>query len=120
MKGEIHALQWSDIKDGYLSVTKSITQKLSGEDRITPPKNRSSVRTLQLPIPLIEILEQHYLRCKSYEGFTDEAYVCGITKSLRDTTIENKNFKYSKAAGIKKFVFMILDIHMRVYLLMKE
>lgn len=46
-KGEIHALQWVDIKDGYLSVTKSISQKLKGEDRITPPKNKTSIRTIQ-------------------------------------------------------------------------
>lgn len=37
-KGEIFALKWSDIDDEYLSVTRSITQKLKGEDRETPPK----------------------------------------------------------------------------------
>ncbi|MDR1003204.1 MAG: site-specific integrase [Oscillospiraceae bacterium] len=57
-KGEINALQWTDIKDGFLSITKSVTQKLKGEDRITPPKNKTSVRTLQLPKPLIDILDE--------------------------------------------------------------
>ncbi|MCL2053024.1 MAG: site-specific integrase [Oscillospiraceae bacterium] len=101
VKGEIHALQWADIKDGYLSVTKSITQKLKGEDRITPPKNKSSVRTIQLPIPLINILNNHKDRCMTYDNFTDNCFVCGISKSLRDTTIQNRNDKYSKAAEVK-------------------
>jgi integrase len=100
-KGEIHALQWSDIKDGYLSVTRSITQKLKGEDRITPPKNKSSVRVIQLPLPLLDILERHYNRCKELGAFSDSSYVCGITKPLRDSTIQKRNVKYSQAAGLK-------------------
>ena len=55
-KGEIHALTWNDYKDGYISITKSLTQKLKGGDRITPPKNKSSVRTIQVPLPLKKYL----------------------------------------------------------------
>lgn len=58
-KGKIHALKWTDIDGKYLNVTRSISQKLRGEDRKTAPKNKSSIRTLQLPIPLIKILEEH-------------------------------------------------------------
>jgi integrase len=101
-KGEINALQWTDINDGILSVTKSITQKLKGEDRITPPKNKTSVRTLQLPKPLIDILDEHYALCRdTIADFNDGMKICGGVKALRDTSIQKHNVKYSELAGIK-------------------
>ena len=100
-KGEIHALQWTDIKDGYLSITKSIAQKLKGGDRITPPKNRSSIRTIQMPEPLIQILNEHYERCKSIIGFNDSYYITGGERPLRDTSIQNELKKYATLANIK-------------------
>lgn len=100
-KGEIHALQWTDIKDGYLYVTKSLTQKLKGGDKITPPKNKSSIRTLQLPQPLINILNEHHTRCAQLNGFREDYKICGGTRALRDTTIQNANERFAKAAGIK-------------------
>ena len=41
-KGEIYALTWNDIQKDGIHITKSLSQKLQGEDRITPPKNKSS------------------------------------------------------------------------------
>ena len=101
-KGEIHALKWSDIDGSYLSVRRSITQKLKGGDRETPPKNKSSIRTLQLPKPLMDILDEHKKRWQQTEGFTDDYRICGGTKPLRDSSVENHNERYAKAAGIKK------------------
>ncbi|MDD6485307.1 MAG: site-specific integrase [Clostridiales bacterium] len=100
-KGEIHALKWTDIDNNILNVTRSIAQKLKGEDRETPPKNRSSIRSIQLPLPLINILNEHYARCSMIDGFSDEWRICGGLKCLRDTTIQNKNIKYSQSAEIK-------------------
>lgn len=101
-KGEIHALTWNDYKDGCIHITKSLTQKLKGEDRITPPKNKSSIRTIQVPIPLIKILDEHYKRCKDIDGFSDDLYICGGTRALRDTSLENANIKFAEMARIKK------------------
>lgn len=101
-KGEIHGLQWNDISKDYLSVKRSVTQKLKGEDRETPPKNTASVRTLQVPIPLKEILSEHKKRWKHYEGFSPSFKVCGGIKCLRDTSIENHNKKFALLAGVKK------------------
>ena len=61
-KGEINALKWSDIDDNIIHVRRSIAQKLKGDDRETPPKNKSSVRDLQMPLPLINILDEHQKR----------------------------------------------------------
>lgn len=100
-KGEIHALKWSDIDGEYLKVTRSITQKLKGEDRETAPKNKSSIRTLQMPIPLINILTEHKARYKRFKGFNDDFRICGGIRPLRDTSLQNKNKKYAKEAGVK-------------------
>ena len=43
-KGEINALKWSDIDSEILHVRRSISQKISGGDIETPPKNKSSYR----------------------------------------------------------------------------
>jgi len=101
-KGEIHALQWNDIKGDFISIKRSITQKLNGEDRTTPPKNKTSIRSLQIPTPLKRILEEHYNRCKKMERFKDSYLICGGVKSLRDTSIENRNIKFAKMAEIEK------------------
>lgn len=100
-KGEIHGLRWSDIDGEYISVKRSIAHKLKGGDRITPPKNKSSIRTLQLPKPLIDILNEHKERCKMFDGFSEENYICGADKPLRDSTIQKRNIKFAQLAGIK-------------------
>ena len=101
-KGEIHALKWSDINNGYLKVSRSISQKLSGPDRETPPKNKSSVRTLQIPVPLINILSEHKRRYESIKGFSESYRICGGERCLRDTSVENMNKKFAKISGVKK------------------
>ena len=99
-KGEIHALKWSDIDGTYLSVQRSITQKLKGEDRETAPKNKSSVRTLQMPLPLIQVLNEHRERQEKQERFTEEYRICGGERCLRDTTIQNRNMHYAALSGL--------------------
>ena len=101
-KGEIHALKWSDIDGVYLSVKRSITQRLKGADRETPPKNKSSMRTLQMPLPLIKVLEEHKIRQEKLSQFTDSFRVCGGVRCLRDTSVQNKNILYAEKSGIKK------------------
>lgn len=99
-KGEINALKWSDIEENIIHIRRSIAQKLKGEDIETPPKNKSSYRDLQMPVPLIKILEEHKKRQMSSSEFTEEFRVCGGIKCLRDTSIENKNKQFSDAAKL--------------------
>ncbi|MCI5892908.1 MAG: site-specific integrase [Clostridiales bacterium] len=100
-KGEIHALKWSDIDGEFLSVSRSITQKLKGEDRETAPKNQSSIRTLQIPKPLISILNEHKERCRQLQGFNDDFRICGGTKPLRDSTLSKMNMRFAEMAELK-------------------
>jgi integrase len=99
-KGEIHALRWSDIEGSQLHIKRSITQKLKGDDRETAPKNRSSIRSLQMPVPLIQILNEHKTRQKQLSNFTEEYHICGGERCLRDTTLQNRVIRNSGLAGL--------------------
>ncbi len=99
-KGEINALRWSDIDGSIMHIRRSVTQKLKGEDRETAPKNKSSYRDLQMPKPLIDILNDHKRRQKMDERFTEEWRICGGLTCLRDTTIEQRNAKFASEAGL--------------------
>ena len=101
-KGEIYALTWNDIQKDGIHITKSLSQKLQGEDRITPPKNKSSIRIVQVPEPLEKVLDEHYERCKSLENFTDDYLVCGGLTALRDTTVDKMNRKFADLSGVKR------------------
>jgi integrase len=99
-KGEINALKWSDIDGNTIMIRRSIAQKLKGGDRETPPKNRSSIRDIQMPLPLIEILSAHKERQKNIPGFSEDFRVCGGTACLRDTSIDVKNRATATAANL--------------------
>lgn len=91
-------MKWSDIKGAYLTVSRSIKQSLQGEDIETAPKSKSSIRTLQLPLPLIRILNKHKKRQRSLHNFDDDFRICN---NIRNTTIQRKNELYSTRAGLK-------------------
>ena len=98
-KGEIHALKWSDIDGAYLKVSRSVTQRLQGGDRETTPKNKSSIRTIQIPLPLLRILAEHKQRQKRLHNFTDGFRICS---SIRDTSIKRRNDNIANAVGLKR------------------
>ena len=99
-KGEIHALKWSDIYNDTIHIRRSIAQKLKGADRETAPKNKSSIRDVKIPQPLIAILAEHQQRQKSDPNYSDDFRVCGGIKCLRDTTIDKRNISYAKQANL--------------------
>ena len=101
-KGEIHALRWTDIDGNYLKVTKSISQKLKKGDTETPPKNKSSIRTIQIPLPLIDILQEHKKRQQINPQYSEDSRILGDGRCIRDTTLEERNKYYAKLAGVKK------------------
>lgn len=101
-KGEIYALRWSDIEDNIMHIKRSITQKLKGDDRETPPKNKSSVRDVQIPAPLLNILAKHKKRCSQLANFSQSVYICGVDKPVRDSTVDKKNTDFAEQAGLKK------------------
>lgn len=100
-KGEINALKWSDIDGNVMHIRRSISQKLKGGDVETPPKNKSSYRDLQIPEPLLKILNEHKERqAAASKLFSEDFRVCGGERPLRDSSINDKNSAFSKAAGL--------------------
>ena len=99
-KGEIFALKWSDIEGEYLTVKRTVTQRLShnGGDIESTAKTKKSMRTLQLPMPLIKILNKQKKRQQLLHNFSTEFRVCGW---VRDTTLKRKNRLYATEAGLK-------------------
>lgn len=89
-KGEIHALKWSDIQGDYLSVNRSISQRLGNVE--TRPKNKSSIRKLKIPLPLMHILNEHKQRHKLFHNFSDDFRICN---NIRNTSIQRRNEIYS-------------------------
>ena len=102
-RGEIHALKWSDLTGSHLSVKRSIKQVRIGADRETSPKNKSSFRTLQMPLPLIKLLNEHKERqARCLKGFSDDYRICGGEAFLRDSSVNQRNELYSETAGLKR------------------
>jgi integrase len=99
-KGEIHALKWSDLDGAYLSVRRSIAQKMKGGDRETPPKNKSSIRTLQMPLPLIQVLKEQRERQEQTGCFAENNRICGGERCLRDSTVQKRNERYAELSGL--------------------
>lgn len=86
----------------YLSVTHSMPQKLHNEDMETPPKNKPSIRTIQIPLPLIKIRDQHKKRQMLPDNWSSEHRVLGEERCLSDTTIQKRNNPYASLAGVKR------------------
>ena len=101
-RGEISALNWNDVKDGEVNITKTHNPRLKSKSKITPPKNKSSIRRIQIPIPLQEVLDEHYERCKAVTGFTNEYFICGGINPTMHGTVDDANKRYARQAGLKR------------------
>ena len=65
-------MKWSDIDGDIWNIRRSIAQKMKGGDVETPPKNKSSYRSIQLPTPLMDVLNEHKLRQSELSGFCED------------------------------------------------
>lgn len=100
-KGEIHALQWSDIEGNVIKVRRSISQKIKGKrETKLLVKTLASVRDVQMPKPLAAALAEHKERQRIMPEFSESWFVCRGVGCLRDTTIERRNKIFAKAAGL--------------------
>ena len=96
-------MSWKDLDNNILTIRRSVTQKLKGKgDVFTPPKNKASYRKLQIPKPLIDILnKQKEIQKKNYSNWSEDFLICGGENCLRDTAIANKNIELSQKSGLK-------------------
>lgn len=105
-KGECYGLTWNDIEGNIMHVRTSVSQKIKGDngkDYENKPKTETSNRDILIPAQLVEILKAHKKRQQEAAPlqFNDNYRVCGKGEiPIRDTSVENHNKKYAKAAGL--------------------
>lgn len=94
--GELLALTPADFDfdANILHITKSY-QRIRGQDVITEPKTRKSVRTIVMPSFLCEEIEEYV---RSIYGLGPDERIFMITKSF----LHNEMKRCSEAAGVKK------------------
>jgi len=122
-KGEANALKISNFIDGrypYIKVETSVSQKTNSSDALkhkqktakksrdyllTDPKNRSSIRDVQIPKVLSEMIRNQIALLKRVPGCTGDAFICGGVYPLADTTIEYLKDTVEKDAGLPHIRF---------------
>ena len=101
-KREINARALNDLDGNIININKSVRQKDSSDDEITPPKNRSSVRSIQTPPRVAETLLAHKAKQSIGSAFTNDFYICGGIRTIRDTTLERKKKEFASAGEVKE------------------
>ena len=100
-KGELNALKWSDVVGNTIYVRRSITQKVKGYEE-TPPKNKASYRSLQIPQNVVNELDEYRDVLIKNTQYSENMRVCGADKPLPDTTIYNRNKTYAEQAKLPR------------------
>ncbi len=102
-KGEINALKWSDIEDDIINIRRSVAQKVKGKSIVeTPPKNKSSYRSIQMPQKLVAILNEHKQNQMKNKSFSEDYRVCGGVSCISDTNIDIHNRRYADTASLPR------------------
>lgn len=94
--GEAMALKFSDLNNGYISITKNLTTK--GGRNLDTPKNQSSIRNIKIDNVLNrDLLKLKKYYCDLYNDCEYDYFVFGGKKPLAPTTIN----RYKKNACFK-------------------
>lgn len=98
--GEAMALKFSDLKNGYIHITKTISSHNNRE--IGTPKNKSSIRKIKidkiLERDLLELKKQYIREYKEDKDY----YIFGGIKPISPTTINRYKIKACEKANLRK------------------
>lgn len=75
-EGELVALTWNDVDFENKKIKISRTWS-SSTLKFTSPKSKNSVRCIDIPARLVDMLKQRYARCKKIDGFSKKYYIFG-------------------------------------------
>ena len=109
--GELLALTYADFNfaDNTVRINKSYT-KIHGKELITTPKTSKSIRTITLPLSVMELVRNYFFHCNSFD------ISCRLFPVIRGCFEKNLK-KACVATGVKQI--RVLDIrHSHASLLM--
>lgn len=96
-KGEAMALTWKDVDfvNKTVSISKTVSNKTTvGTYAITSPKTSNSIRNIDMPNVIIEILKQKKATDEQCAEFSDDCFVFGFDRPLAAETVR-KNLSRS-------------------------
>ncbi|WP_279194759.1 tyrosine-type recombinase/integrase [Holdemania massiliensis] len=101
-RGEALGVTWEKINftDRTLRINQQISVKL-GEDVITSPKTKNSIRTLKMPEVIYNMMKQRYEEAKKLNGFNEKFFIFGNDVPLKRNYIQKNLDKYIIKAGVK-------------------
>lgn len=99
---EIRALQWGDLNNQYISITKSLDDKPGTPNKygMKEPKNQYSIRDVRLPIRLYMRLLSYKETLSNKADFRNDWFIIGNTKPASKTNIRYRKEIYCKKAGL--------------------
>lgn len=112
-KGEMQALNWSDInfEKSVVKINKTLsTKNISGSVKITNTKNKK-IRYIDISSKLKKELETYYDKIKKVDGFTNDWYIFGGIKYLSSTTLDRKRRKYYNLLRENNIIVNEITIH---------
>lgn len=87
---EALALNWSDLQNGYISVTKTLLKSSIDIPMFNPPKTQASIRKIKIDNNVLDNLNKLHSYYQSFINFNDNWFIFGGIKPLSRTTIERK------------------------------
>jgi len=104
-RGEARGLQWTDIdwKNKLVSITKQANsvKDTQHEYELTPPKTKSSIRTLPIADALYNDLVKLYAEKQKYYGFNNKWFVFGTYEPLTFYKMGSLGWKVAEKANIR-------------------
>ena len=101
--GEFRALTWNDInfKDNSITINKQVTSKIPGEGpTLTTPKSSSSMRVVQIPNLLVDVLKEWYNERSLKGSFNKSWNVFGDTSFISENRIRRMVARISEASNL--------------------
>lgn len=100
---EIRALQWTDLNNQYISITKSLDDKPGAPNGhgMKEPKNQYSIRDVRLPFDLYMRLLAYKKELLSNAKFAEDWFIIGNTKPASKTNIRYRKEMYCQKAGLQ-------------------
>ena len=100
--GEALALKWTDLKENFIRIDKTLIRSSINNYKFNSPKTSSSIRNVKIDNNVLGNLNKLKLYYQGFINFSDEWFIFGGFRPLATTTIERKKNEYCKIANVKQ------------------